>query len=101
MHDTTIHRIKAIRKQKNMQQQEVAERLNISQSAYAKIENGQSKVDTDRLLQLADIFEVPYDSLPKVKITAISAITKSPMPPASWSISTLPPKKLMSSISLN
>ncbi|MEZ4988091.1 MAG: helix-turn-helix transcriptional regulator [Saprospiraceae bacterium] len=63
MHDTTIHRIKAIRKQKNMQQQEVAERLNISQSAYAKIENGQSKVDTDRLLQLADIFEVPYDSL--------------------------------------
>lgn len=59
----TTNRIKTIRQQKNLQQREVAERLNISQSAYAKLGQGVSKLDATRLMELATIFDVPYDEL--------------------------------------
>lgn len=61
MHNTTVQRIKAIRKQKNMHQREVAEQLNISQSTYAKMEQGNIKLDTDRMIALAKIFDVAYE----------------------------------------
>ena len=41
-----------------MHQREVAEQLNISQSTYAKIEQGSIKLDTDRMIALAEIFNV-------------------------------------------
>ncbi|PSR11922.1 MAG: hypothetical protein DA408_17410 [Bacteroidetes bacterium] len=56
-------RIKTIRQEKKMQQQEVAKLLNISQSTYAKIEQGAIKIDAERILALAKIFEVEYDKL--------------------------------------
>ncbi|MBX2928930.1 MAG: helix-turn-helix transcriptional regulator [Saprospiraceae bacterium] len=56
-------KIKEIRQRKNLSQTEVAERLSISQSAYAKIEQGAVRLDVERLMALADIFEVEYHEL--------------------------------------
>ena len=63
MHKTTAQRVKTIRKKKNMQQREVTEQLNISQSTYVKIEQGSIKLDTDRMVALAKIFDVAYEDL--------------------------------------
>jgi transcriptional regulator with XRE-family HTH domain len=56
-------RIKAVRRARKLSQREVAERLHLSQSAYAKLEQGCSKIDIDRLLQLTEIFAVPLEQL--------------------------------------
>jgi transcriptional regulator with XRE-family HTH domain len=56
-------KIKEIRQRKNFSQSEVAEMLSISQSTYAKIEQGSSRLDVERLMALADIFEVDYSEL--------------------------------------
>ncbi len=56
-------KIKEVRQRKNLSQAEVAERLNISQSTYAKIEQGASRMDVDRLMALAEIFETEVHEL--------------------------------------
>lgn len=54
-----IHiRIKLQRVQKFMSQKEIAKKLFITQSAYCKIEKGITKVDFERILQLAVIFKI-------------------------------------------
>ncbi len=49
--------IKEARKSKGYSQEYVAERLNISQSAYAKVENGETRLDFERLVKLSEILE--------------------------------------------
>ncbi len=51
-------RIRKFRYQKNYTQQYVADHLKISQNAYYKIENGQTKLLVSTLLSLSEIFEV-------------------------------------------
>ncbi len=63
MQNAVNHKIKNIRLRLNMPQKEVADRLEISQSTYAKMEQGIVKVSTERLVALAKIFDVPYDDL--------------------------------------
>ncbi len=42
--------------------------LNISQPAYSKMELGETKIDIDRLYEIADILEVSiFDLMPKSK----------------------------------
>ncbi len=50
-------KIKSIRLRKGVSQGDVAAHLSMSQSAYAKIENGITKLDTQRLLKIADFLE--------------------------------------------
>ncbi len=58
-------KIKEIRKKKGLNQGDLAEHLSMSQSAYAKIENGHTALDVRRLLELAKFLEVPIsDFLP-------------------------------------
>jgi len=38
---------------------QMGEYLNITQSAYSKLERGQSKLDIDRLNRIAEIFSLP------------------------------------------
>ncbi len=56
-------RIKVIRISKGFSQEDVATHLNISQSAYAKIEQGTSKLDTKRLLKIAELLKVEPSEL--------------------------------------
>ena len=52
------NKIKNIRELKNLTQEYMAERLDISQSAYSKLEKGDIKVSQEKLSQIADILEV-------------------------------------------
>ncbi len=56
-------RIKRIREFRNFTQQYLADKLDISQNAYSKIENGTTKLTIDRLEQLAKLLDVPVESI--------------------------------------
>lgn len=56
-------KIRKVRELKGLRQEEVAERLHITQAAYSKIERGETKVDLERLQQIAELFQVDLVSL--------------------------------------
>lgn len=55
---TIGHKIKNIRELKNLTQEYVAEKLEISQAAYSKMEKGETKVSDEKLSQIARALEV-------------------------------------------
>ncbi|NID13363.1 helix-turn-helix domain-containing protein [Fibrivirga algicola] len=56
---STIHEtIKAIRTEKGLKQEEVASKLSMAQSNYARLEKGLTQVTVDRLEQLGNVFEM-------------------------------------------
>lgn len=57
------NRIKKMRELKNWTQEYMAERLGISQNTYSRMETEASKISVDRLLEIAQIFEVPIEFL--------------------------------------
>ena len=58
-----IHeKLKNLRREKNLSQLNVAQKLHISQNAYSLIECGKTKLDEQRIFQLSKIFNVhPFD----------------------------------------
>ena len=54
-----------LRKEKNMSQENLANKLNISRQSISKWESGQSMPDMDNLIKLSEIFEVNLESLAK------------------------------------
>lgn len=69
--------IKNLRLEKNWSQKDVAEKLNISVNGYSKIERGKSSINTERLNELAEIFDVsPHDLLPKHEQSSTYLIIK-------------------------
>ncbi|WKS95289.1 helix-turn-helix domain-containing protein [Riemerella columbina] len=52
------HKVKNIRELKNLTQEYMAEKLDISQAAYSKIEKGITKITEDKLSKIAEILEV-------------------------------------------
>lgn len=50
--------IRAIRTAKNLKQDEVAQKLSMAQSNYARMEKGLTQITVDRLEQLAEVFEM-------------------------------------------
>ena len=50
--------IKGIRQEKDISQYEMANRLNISQNTYFKIEKGKTKLDVYRLIQISKYFRI-------------------------------------------
>ena len=55
--------IKKIRKDKGLQQKQVALELNVDQSNYNKIENGKREPSIDLLNKLANLFGVSVDDI--------------------------------------
>src|SRR5690606_3596701 len=55
-------KIKRLRKAKGLSQEEMADKLHISQSAYARIETGESQSWATHLEKLSEIFEVRPES---------------------------------------
>lgn len=55
--------LKYLRKEANLTQENLAERLNVSRQAVTKWESGQSLPDIENLKQMADLFGVTMDSL--------------------------------------
>lgn len=59
-----IHdKIRFIREQQHMTQEEMAEKLNLSASGYSKIERGETKLHYEKLQQVANIFQMNLTDL--------------------------------------
>ena len=55
--------LKTLRKNKGITQEELAARLNVVRQTISKWEKGQSVPDSEMLVRLAEIFEVPVSQL--------------------------------------
>ncbi len=55
--------IKNIRELKNLTQEFVAEKLDISQSAYSRLESGETKISKEKLHQIAEVLEVKPEDI--------------------------------------
>lgn len=55
--------IKNIRELKNLTQEYVAEKLDISQSAYSRLEKGEIKISKEKLVQIAQVLEVKPEDI--------------------------------------
>jgi len=58
-----LERIKEIRKEKGLKQSELAKLLDTTQKTISDYENGISNPDLERLIKIADIFNVSTDYL--------------------------------------
>lgn len=56
-------KIRVLREMKQWTQEQMAEKMKMSKSGYAKIEQGKSKVNTERLTQIAEIFDIDVPEL--------------------------------------
>jgi len=53
-----LQNIRRLRISKEISQEAIANSLNMTQSAYAKLERGQTKLSLERFLQISDFFDV-------------------------------------------
>lgn len=59
-----IHeKLRKLRQNKHLSQQDIANKLHISQNSYSLIESGRTKIDEQRILQLAKILGVTSTEL--------------------------------------
>lgn len=58
-------KLQELRKNKNLSQEKLAEKLDVSRQAVAKWENGETYPDIDNLISLSDIFNITLDRLLK------------------------------------
>ncbi|MCO6481305.1 MAG: helix-turn-helix transcriptional regulator [Flavobacteriales bacterium] len=59
-----IHeKIQMLRKQRKLRDEDMAERLGISQSTYSRLGMGEIKLDVERLRKIAEVLEVPVEDL--------------------------------------
>ena len=63
MDNTIGNKIKRLRQKYYKNQAEIAEKLGISVAAYSKIETGITDINYSRLLQIADLFQIPATTL--------------------------------------
>ncbi len=56
-------RLKYYREKNNYSQEEIAEKINLTQSAYSNYEKGKRLPSIEILIQLADIYEISLDIL--------------------------------------
>jgi transcriptional regulator with XRE-family HTH domain len=59
--ETIYDRLKKVRLEKNYSQDYLAKKLGLTQKAYSKIENNETKLNVDVLQRLSEILEVPIE----------------------------------------
>ncbi len=59
----TKEKIRQLRKQNHWSQEQMAEKMHMSPSNYAKLERGETKLNLDRLSEIAQIFQVDVAEL--------------------------------------
>lgn len=55
---TPYTKLRVLRIGRNWSQDEIAEKIGISQAAYAKLESGRTRLTINRAQQLADVYEI-------------------------------------------
>ena len=68
--------LKELRKSHKFTQQQLADRINISQRAYSHYEKGQCEPDVSTLIKLAEIYDISLDILTGRYIKANSPINQ-------------------------
>ncbi|MGV8090750.1 MAG: helix-turn-helix domain-containing protein [Mangrovibacterium sp.] len=63
--DTARYNIKKHREFKGLRQQDVADKLNMNVRSYQKLENGVTRMDLERLAQIAKVLETSMEDLLK------------------------------------
>ncbi len=63
MFSKTLLKIRQLRNEKNFTQEFVADKIGISQSHYAKLENGNVKINLGMLQKIADALEINVSDL--------------------------------------
>jgi transcriptional regulator with XRE-family HTH domain len=61
------NKLKLLRKNKDMSQEEVADYLHISQSAYARMESGESSSWANHMFKICKIFDITTEDLLKIE----------------------------------
>ncbi|MFW0739096.1 helix-turn-helix transcriptional regulator [Flavobacterium sp. T12S277] len=67
MNNLVGNKLKILRKNKKMSQEEVADFLGISQSAYARMESGESSSWANYILKICEVFAIFPEELLKVE----------------------------------
>lgn len=57
------NKIKNIRELKNLTQEFVAEKLDVSQAAYSRMESGETKINDEKLKQIAEVLELKPEDI--------------------------------------
>lgn len=76
MNEAIGKQIKGLRKNKGVSQEAVADYLNISQSAYSRIENGDSHSWACYVEKICIYFEVEPEYLVAIRITPITVVSE-------------------------
>lgn len=63
MNIETANRLASMRKENNLSQEQLAEKIGVSRQAVSKWERGESSPDTDNLIALAQLYGVSLDEL--------------------------------------
>ena len=63
MNIETANRLLQYRKQHNLSQEELAEKIGVSRQAVSKWERSEASPDTDNLISLAEVYGVSLDEL--------------------------------------
>ena len=58
-------RLKALRDNADMSQQDVAEKLHMSQAAYSRMESGETEMTVGRLMRVASLYDIDVSTLLK------------------------------------
>ena len=63
MNNNLSKNLKKIRKENNLSQEQLAEKLGVSRQAISKWERAEASPDTDNLIALAEIYGITLDAL--------------------------------------
>uniref|UniRef100_UPI001C679AF9 helix-turn-helix domain-containing protein n=2 Tax=Clostridioides TaxID=1870884 RepID=UPI001C679AF9 len=56
-----MNRLKEVRKERGYNIQEIADKLNVAYNSVLRWENGNRKIDIDKLVELSNIYNVSID----------------------------------------
>ena len=77
-------KLRSIRKENGMSQEDLADHLGVSRQAVSKWESGQGFPETDKLLQMSTLFHVSLDYLLKEIKVMLAARSQDIMPAEKW-----------------
>lgn len=71
MQDIIVDNIRKIRELKNISREYMASKLHISETQYGKIERNETDITIKRIIEIADILEVPYSKIFELNMNQI------------------------------
>lgn len=96
---TLGEKIYKLRTDKNLSQGDLAEKLEVSRQSVSKWENGAAIPDLDKIIKLAEVFEITIDDL--VKGENVSLHEEKPLEMPMKKESAFPPRKIIGTVLLS